>query len=336
MSLGVKVTILGDGGWGTALAVLLERKGQDATLWSHFPDYAKVITEKRENVKFLKGVPLSPSISITSDLEAAVAKSEIIVCAIPTQYLRNVLYKIKPEILRDKIVVSVAKGIEKKTLLRPSEILRQQVHLPRLAVLSGPSHAEEVARNVPTCVVVASDSRETGARVQEVFMDPRFRIYTSDDVVGVELGGAVKNVIALAAGACDGLNFGSNAKSALITRGLFEITRLGIHMGANPNTFFGLSGMGDLITTCISEFGRNRAVGEQLGKGKTLEEITAGMEMVAEGVETSRSTRDLALKYNVEMPIVQEVCKVLFEGKSALRAVEDLMLRDARMEIESA
>jgi len=334
VSLRVKAAVLGDGGWGTAISVLLNKKGHDATLWGAFPDYVKVLKEKKENVKFLPGIPLPETLYLTSDLEQAIAKNELLVFAIPTQYLRNILYKIKPEVFKGKTIVSVAKGIEKKTLLRPSEIITQQIHASHLAVLSGPSHAEEVARNVPTCVVVASKSREVSRYVQEVFMDTRFRIYTSDDVVGVELGGALKNVIALAAGICDGLKFGSNAKSALLTRGLFEITRLGIHMGANPNTFFGLSGLGDLVTTCISEFGRNRRVGELLGQGKKLSEILAGMEMVAEGVDTTRSAMELSKKYNVEMPIVQEIHKVLFEDKDPLEAVNGLMLRDAKMEIE--
>jgi len=334
VSSAVKATVLGDGGWGTALALLLNRKGQETTLWGAFPEYVKVLREKRENIKFLKGIPLPENLYITSDFDEAIRRSELIVFAIPTQYLRNVIYKVKADALKNKTLVSVAKGIEKKTLMRPSEIIAQKIPTRRIAVLSGPSHAEEVARNIPTCVVVASASRDVARFVQEAFMEVRFRIYTSDDVVGVELGGALKNVIALAAGACDGLKFGSNSKAALLARGLFEITRLGIRMGANPNTFFGLSGLGDLVTTCISEFGRNRGVGELLAQGKTLKEILSGMEMVVEGVETTRSTMELAQKYNVDMPIVHEIYKVLFEEKNALQAVEDLMLRDAKMEIE--
>jgi len=331
----VRTAILGDGGWGTALSVLLARKGQSVTLWSAFPDYAKVIKEKKENVKFLPGVPIPAAVNVTSDLEGAIRQNDVLVFAIPTQYMRNVLYKLSPDSFKGKTLVSVAKGIEKKTLLRPSEIISH--HLPgvNLAVLSGPSHAEEVARNIPTCVVVASGSRDVSRFIQDAFMETRFRIYTSDDVMGVELGGALKNVVALAAGICDGLKFGSNTKSALLTRGLFEITKLGIHMGANPNTFFGLSGLGDLVTTCISEFGRNRRVGELLGQGKKLSEILAGMEMVAEGVDTTRSAKELAVKYNVEMPIVTEIHKVLFEDKDPLEAVDDLMMRDPKMEIVS-
>lgn len=334
MTSGASVAILGDGGWGTALAILVHRKGRLVSLWSAFPDYAKVLSEKRENVKFLKGVRIPDEVRITCDLDAVIRGSEIIVFAIPTQYLRNILYKMKSDTLRGKVLVSVAKGIEKKTLLRPSQIISQFIPGNSIAVLSGPSHAEEVARNVPTCVVAASSSRETARMVQEILMEPRFRIYTSDDVIGVELAGSLKNVVALAAGVCDGLQFGSNTKAALLARGLFEITRLGIHMGANPNTFFGLSGLGDLVTTCISEYGRNRKVGELLGQGKRLDEILASMEMVAEGVETTRSAMELSAKYQVEMPIVQEVNKILFENKNPLQAVEDLMARDAKMEIE--
>lgn len=330
----IKISVLGDGGWGTALALLLNGKGHDVTLWGAFPEYTKVLREKRENVKFLKGFSLPASLDLSSDLDFSIAKAEIIVFAIPSQFLRNVIYKIKTEVLRDKILVSVAKGIERKTLLRPSQIIVQQARTAAIAVLSGPSHAEEVAQNVPTCVVAASTSREVARRVQSTFMDTRFRVYTSDDVTGVELGGALKNIIAIAAGICDGLRFGSNAKAALLARGLFEITRLGIHMGANPNTFFGLSGMGDLVTTCISEYGRNRRVGELIGQGKKLSEILAGMEMVAEGVETTRSAVELAQKYQVEMPITTEIHKVLFEDKDPVQAVDSLMKRDAKMEIE--
>jgi glycerol-3-phosphate dehydrogenase (NAD(P)+) len=330
----IKISVLGDGGWGTALALLLNGKGHDVTLWGAFPEYTKVLREKKENVKFLKGFPLPADLDLSSDLDSSVGKAEIIVFAIPSQFLRNVIYKIKTEVLRDKILVSVAKGIERKTLLRPSQIIAQQARTAAIAVLSGPSHAEEVAQNVPTCVVAASTSRDVARRVQSTFMDTRFRVYTADDVTGVELGGALKNIIAIAAGICDGLRFGSNAKAALLARGLFEITRLGIHMGANPNTFFGLSGMGDLVTTCISEYGRNRRVGELIGQGKKLSEILAGMEMVAEGVETTRSAVELAQKYNVEMPITTEIHKVLFEDKDPVEAVDSLMKRDAKMEIE--
>lgn len=328
-----RIAVLGDGGWGTALSLLLDRKGCEAVLWSAFPDYAEVLKEKRENVKFLKGIPLPGSVAITADLDEAVTTSEMVIVAVPTQFLRNIIKQIRPESVKGKAVVSVAKGIEKKTLLCPSQIISGEIPSEKLAVLSGPSHAEEVARRLPCCVVVASKSGETAQQVQRILMDVSFRIYTSEDVIGVELGGAVKNVVAIAAGICDGLGFGSNAKAALLSRGLSEITRLGIALGARQSTFFGLSGLGDLVTTCISEYGRNRRVGELLGQGKRLEEILAGMEMVAEGIETARSVLELAAKQKIEMPIAKEVHRVLFEGKDPRQAVEELMLREPKMEM---
>ncbi|MBI1978113.1 MAG: NAD(P)-dependent glycerol-3-phosphate dehydrogenase, partial [Candidatus Omnitrophica bacterium] len=281
-----KVTILGDGGWGTALALVNSRKGNEVVLWSAFSDYAQVLNQKRENVKFLPGFKIPSSVTITSDLAKAVAFCEILVLAVPSQYLRNILHKLKDFDLSNKILVSVAKGIENKTLALPSEIIRSVLGNVHLVVLSGPSHAEEVARNIPTLVVVASKDKKFAETVQETFRDLNFRIYVQTDIIGVELGGALKNVIAIGAGICDGLGLGSNTKAALLTRGLLEMVHLGVRMGANPNTFFGLSGIGDLITTCISEYGRNLRVGRELGQGKKLKEIVGGMEMVAEGVVT--------------------------------------------------
>ncbi|MBI4388490.1 MAG: NAD(P)-dependent glycerol-3-phosphate dehydrogenase, partial [Candidatus Omnitrophica bacterium] len=255
--------------------------------------------------------------------------------AVPSQYLRNVLFQVRGFDLTKKILISVTKGIEKKTLLRPSQIIEQVLGRVSLAILSGPSHTEEVVRNIPTLVVAASNNKEVAARVQDTFRERRFRIYVQNDVVGVELGGALKNVIAIAAGVCDGLKFGANTKAALLTRGILEITHLGVQMGASPNTFFGLSGLGDLVTTCISEYGRNRRVGELLGMGKSLNEILSGMDQVAEGVETARSAFELAKKYRVEVPIIAEVYKILFEGKKPLEAVESLMLREAKEELRA-
>lgn len=334
MSQKHKIAIIGDGGWGTALAIVSDRKGNTTTLWSAFPEYAKSLREKRENSKFLKGIPLSASLNITSDLNAALADGDMIIFAVPTQFIRNVIHQIDPASIRNKLIVSVAKGLEKNTLLRPSEIFINKFACQDMVVLSGPSHAEEVARNIPTCVSVASRSIPNAKKAQEWLMDPRFRIYASHDVIGLELGGALKNVIAIAGGACDGLQFGSNTKAALLSRGLAEMTQLAVKMGAQPKTLYGLAGLGDLVTTCISEFGRNRRVGELLGQGKSIQEILAGMEMVAEGVETAKSVIQLADKYQVEMPIAREVYSILFEGKSALRAVEDLMCRDPKTETE--
>ena len=327
-----KVSVLGDGGWGTALALLSHRRGNPTLLWSAFPEYAKFLEEKRENKKFLPGVPLPPTLKISSDLKESVSFGDILVLAIPTQFLRNVLHKLKEFDLSQKILVSVAKGIEKKTSLRPSEIVESILGPVKLAVLSGPSHAEEVARGVPTLVVMASKDERSAVQSRDALKDQRFRIYVQGDVVGTELGGALKNVIAIAAGICDGLGFGDNTKSGLLTRGLLEMTKLGIRLGANPNTFFGLSGVGDLMTTCFSRHGRNLRVGRELGQGKKIQEILAGMEMVAEGVDTAEAVMTLAKRVGVELPIMSEVYNVLFKGKDCFRAVEDLLSRDAREE----
>ena len=328
-----RVTILGDGGWGTALAVVNARRKNDVMLWSAFPDYAKTIEAKRENVKFLPGIPLPPEIQISSDLKAALAFGEIIVLAIPTQFLRNILFKIKELPCSEKIFVSVSKGIEKRTCLRPSEIVKSILgNTIQLVVLSGPSHAEEVARNIPTLVVAASENEKNAAKVQEAFMDTYFRIYVQTDVVGVELGGALKNVMAIAAGVADGLGFGDNTKSGLISRSLLEMTRLGIRMNANPNTFFGLSGLGDLVTTCFSQHGRNLRVGRELGQGKKLKDILAGMEMVAEGVDSAESVYELCKRVNLDLPIIGEVYQILFREKNPRQAVLDLLQRDAHEE----
>jgi len=328
----LKITVLGDGGWGTALAVMLDRQGKEVLLWSAFAEYARQLDSKRENIKFLPGVPLSKKIRISSDLEEAVHFGEVIIFAIPTQFLRNVLYKAQPSWFDEKTIVSVAKGVEKKTLLRPSEIITAQVPNARLVVLSGPSHAEEVARQIPTCVVAASRNTLLSQFVQNNFSDENFRIYTSDDVIGVELGGALKNVLALAVGIADGLKLGENTKAALMTRGMIEIARLGIRMGAHSNTFFGLAGIGDLITTCFSPFGRNLKVGVMIGEGKTVEEITSSMQMVAEGVSTTEAAIELGRKYQVEMPIIQEIHQVVTGKKPAMSAVHALMSRKLRSE----
>lgn len=328
-----RVTVLGDGGWGTGLAVVNARKENQILLWSAFPDYAKILSEKRENVKFLPGVKLSPRIQISSDLKEAIEFGDILVLAIPTQYLRNVCFKLKDYDLSGKILISVAKGIEQKTCLRPSEIIRSILgDNVRLVILSGPSHAEEVARSIPTLVVAASKSEADAQAVQAAFGDTYFRVYAQGDEVGVELGGALKNVIAVAAGVCDGLKFGDNTKSGLISRGLLEMTRLGVRMGANPNTFFGLSGLGDLVTTCFSCHGRNLRVGRELGEGKKIKDILDSMEMVAEGVASAESVHDLMNRYQMELPIMKEVYNILFKDKDPRQAVADLLARDAHEE----
>ena len=327
------LTILGDGGWGTALALVAHRTGHYTTLWGAFSEYVRVLRDTRENTRFLKGVKLPAELNFTDHLAEAISASDIIILAVPTLYLRNVLWKVREHDTRHKLFVSVAKGLERKTLLRPTQIIEATLGIVDVAVLSGPSHAEEVARELPTAVVAASRHEKHGKRLQQELSDKNFRVYTVSDIIGVELGGALKNVIALAAGISDGLGYGANAKSALISRGLLEITRLGVKMGGNPNTFFGLSGLGDLITTCVSDYGRNRYVGIRLGKGERLKDILEGMKMVAEGVETTVSTLELARRYGVQMPIAEEVNRVLFEDKDPRQAVEDLMLRDVKEEM---
>jgi glycerol-3-phosphate dehydrogenase (NAD(P)+) len=329
-----KIGIIGHGGWGTALAILLDRVGHETMVWGFEPDYIEEIKRTRQNHKFLPKVRLSKSIQWTSAIEEAAVFGSVVIFAIPTQYLRNVLYGMRLIPLGTRLVVSVAKGVEQKTLYRPSEVIESVLGKQKLVVLSGPSHAEEVANAVPSCVVAAARNINWAREAQNIFSDSSFRIYTSQDVIGVEVGGAVKNVVAIAAGVCEGLGYGTNSKAALLSRGIIEITHLGVKMGANPNTFIGLSGIGDLITTCFSEYGRNRAVGKAIGEGKKLDEVLEGMEMVAEGVETTRSTMELAEKYHVDMPIVKEVHRILFEEKNPRRAVEDLMGRALKSEME--
>ncbi|MBI4833908.1 MAG: NAD(P)-dependent glycerol-3-phosphate dehydrogenase [Planctomycetes bacterium] len=331
----MNILVLGDGGWGTAIALLLDKNGHNVTLWSNFPDYARLMAKKRENTKFLPGIKLPSSIKITSNLQLITCN--LVVMAIPTQYSRSVLSKLKTKIynLKSTIpIVSVAKGLEMGTLKRPSEIITEVLGTDKIAVLSGPSHAEEVSRGLPASVVIASKNMELAKMAQSAFMNSHFRPYTHSDITGVELGGAIKNIIAIAAGICDGLKLGDNTKSALLTRGLAEIARLGKAMGAHQNTFFGLSGLGDLITTCVSPHGRNRAVGMQLGQGKTLRQIMASMEMVAEGVWTTKAAIKLSNQYKIEMPITKEVYNILFRRKDPKQAVRDLMGRRAKSETE--
>lgn len=332
MKINKKVTVIGDGGWGTTLAILLNRAGCRVDVWGAFPDYLHILNTKRENPKFLPGVKIPQTISFNADIKKAVDGAYIIILAVPSQYMRGVLQKLKGTSLSGVIVLSVTKGIEHKNLKRISEIINEELGQVRLAVLSGPSIAQEVAQGVPTSVVVASHDLKVAQEIQEAFSSLRFRVYTSDDIIGVELGGSLKNIIAISAGICDGLGFGTNTKSAVLTRGIVEITRLGVALGAKKETFMGLSGMGDLMTTAFNSKSRNHFVGEQIGRGKKLEEILKNMEMVAEGIETTKSTRELAQKNKIEMPITNEVYAVLFEGKNPLEAVSDLMNREKKQE----
>ncbi len=328
-----RVAVVGDGGWGTALSLLLAGKGRAVRLWGAFPDYIEEMRRQRENVRFLPGIPLSEAVELTSDLAEAVAGAELVVMAVPVQFMRGVLRRLARCWPGGPPVVSVAKGIENRTLLRPTQVIADVLGRVPLVALSGPSHAEEVARGLPATVTAASRNASLARLAQEVFMADRFRVYTTTDVVGVELGGAVKNVVAIAAGICDGLGLGDNAKAALLTRGLAEMMRLGTAMGARRGTLAGLAGIGDLITTCTSPYGRNRSVGIQVAQGKTLKDILASMAMVAEGVRTTLSVRALARRHRVELPITEQVYQVLFRGKDPRAAVRDLMRRAAKDEM---
>jgi glycerol-3-phosphate dehydrogenase (NAD(P)+) len=329
----MNISVLGDGGWGTTLAILLQRKGFKVTLWSAFTDYAAYLDKKRLNLKFLPDIKIPRDIEITNNLQQAVAGKQVIILAVPSLYLRNVLKKLKVyDYPRKAIYLSVTKGIEMVSLKRMSEVMHDELGNIKLAVLSGPTIAHEVARGIPTTAVIASHDGKLRRYLQDIFMTQRFRIYTNDDVIGVELGGSLKNIIAIACGISDGLRFGTNAKAALLSRGLAEISRLGHAMGARVNTFSGISGLGDLVTTCISPYSRNRFVGEQIGKGKTLKQIQSHMQMVAEGVPTTKSAYSLSLKYKVDMPITKEVYYALYRNKSPLKAVKDLMTRKKKEE----
>ena len=314
------------------MALLLYGYGHDVRLWSAFPGYAEELCRRRENVKFLPGIRLPAGLRVTASGREALTGVDLAVVAVPTRYLRRTLRRLRSAVPRDLPVVSGTKGLEGRTLKRPSEVVVEVLGVKRVAVLSGPSHAEEVARGLPASVVAASRWRRLAQRVQGLLSGPTFRVYTGRDVVGVELGAAVKQIIAVAAGICDGLGLGDNAKAALMTRGMVEIARLGVALGAQRKTFAGLSGIGDLITTCISRHSRNRAVGEAVGRGRSLNDVLGEMEMVAEGVDATRAVRGLARKLGVEMPITEQVYQVLFRGKEPLRAVTDLMLRQAKPE----
>ncbi|MDD7219948.1 MAG: NAD(P)H-dependent glycerol-3-phosphate dehydrogenase [Clostridia bacterium] len=327
-----KISVLGAGSWGTALAVLLHNNGHDVILWSALGEEIELIREKRENVSKLPGVRIPEEIDITLDLERSLNQADVAVLAVPSPYIRSTCKRMKPFVKEGQIIVNVAKGIEEKTLMTLSEIIEQEIPAADVSVLSGPSHAEEVGRGLPTTCVISSHKRLTAEYLQGIFMSPVFRVYTTPDMLGVELGAALKNVIALAAGTADGLGYGDNTKAALITRGIAEISRLGVKMGARCETFYGLSGIGDLIVTCASVHSRNRKAGYLMGKGYTMEEAMKEVKMVVEGVYSAKAAKSLSEKYDVEMPIITEVNKVLFEGKPASDAVIDLMIRDKKVE----
>ncbi len=328
----IKVAVIGAGSWGTTLALHLHGKGHRTVLWEKFPEQREILERDRENKQYLPGFKIPPEIKITSAMGDLPPDLDLAVFAIPSQYLRSVAKEANKHISPGAVAVSVVKGIEYGTFKRMSQVLGEELPGRSLVALSGPSHAEEVVAGLPTSVVVASKKEEHALFAQEVFMGSRFRVYTNEDIVGVELGGALKNIIAIANGICSGLGYGDNTMGALMARGIAEISRLGVAMGAQPKTFSGLSGVGDLITTCISKHSRNRKVGLELAGGKSLDAILKGMVMVAEGVETTRAARELAGIHDVDMPITEEVYRVLFEGKEPRSAVDELMLRDPKPE----
>ena len=331
----MKISVLGAGGWGTTLAILLHYNGHEVTLWEYKKNYSKILSKTRFNDTYLPGIKIPKEILITHDLEESTLDKNMIVLAVPSQFLRSVTKHIVPSHIKSSILVSVAKGIENSSLMTMSQMLKDEIPSlsgDQVGVLSGPSHAEEVSRRIPTAVVTASQNVETTKSIQAAFITSYFRVYGSTDILGVELGGAFKNVIAIGAGIVDGAKFGDNTKAAIMTRGIAEISRLGIALGAQPDTFAGLSGMGDLIVTCMSKHSRNRYVGEQVGSGKRLKIVLKSMQMVAEGVETSRSASMLGKKHKVEIPITTEVYRILFEDKDPVKATTDLMTRDMKME----
>jgi glycerol-3-phosphate dehydrogenase (NAD(P)+) len=327
--------VLGDGAWGIAVGLLLaQRPEHRVRLWSARAETGRLLQQQRENTRLLPGIRIPESIELTTDIAAAVSGADVWVSAIPTVYLRPTLQRIRAEWTNRAVppVISLTKGIENGTFLRPSEILGEVLGADRVVILSGPSHAEEVSRGMPTSVTAASTDYELARDVQRYFRGDRFRVYTNLDPIGVELGGALKNVIGIAAGACDGLGYGDNARAALLTRGLAEITRFGVALGAEAPTFAGLAGLGDLITTCFSPHGRNRLVGERLAHGEVLPDILGSMGKVAEGVTTTRAVHDRAGRMGIDMPITAAVHSVLYEGKHPRDAVNDLMLRSPKGE----
>jgi glycerol-3-phosphate dehydrogenase (NAD(P)+) len=334
---GVKITVLGAGSWGTTLAVLLQEKGYPVSLWEYFPELAERLRREGENKMFLPGIPIPRGITITSSIEEALDGATDIFFVTPSHTVRSVAGIVlgSSSFRRNTTIVNAAKGLEEKTLCRMSEVLGQELPQPkgRIVGLLGPSHAEEVSRKMPTSIVVAGPNQSVLERVQNICMTEYFRVYTNVDLIGVELGVSLKNTIAIASGICDGLGFGDNTKAALITRGLAEIKRLARKMGSRDETLSGLAGVGDLIATCMSRHSRNRHVGEQIGKGKKLDEVLGEMVMVAEGVKTTRAAVRLAKSVSVELPIAEQVYKVLFYNKDPRRAIRDLMVRKAKREM---
>ncbi len=333
--MGKSVAVIGAGSWGTTLANLLAQKGYPVTLWCYEEDLAERIQNSKINDLYLPGINLSENLQATSNLKAAVSEKQLLLFVTPSQVTRQVLQQALPDISPQALIVSASKGIENDSLMLLSqvfeELLPESMHR-QLGFLSGPSFAKEVSSGMPTAVVAAAKDLAVASEIQKIFSTEKFRVYTHNDIIGVELGGAMKNVIALAAGVADGLGFGHNTRAALITRGLAEMTRLGVRLGGLAETFAGLAGMGDLVLTCTGDLSRNRSVGIELGKGRTIDEILAGMQMVAEGVKTTLSAYQLADKLGVEVPIIEQMYLILYQNKDPRQAVTDLMLRDLRAE----
>ncbi len=327
-----KVSILGGGSWGIAIAVLLHKNGHEVTVWSALADEVEMLKERHEH-KMLPDVRLPQDMIFTADDREAVEGRDLLVMAVASAYTRITANRISGLVAQGQKILNVAKGIEEHTLMTLSEIIEQEIPQADVAVMSGPSHAEEVGRGIPTSIVVGASSKETAEYIQNLFMNEVFRVYITPDVLGMELGGSLKNVVALAAGIADGLGYGDNTKAALITRGITEIARLGTAMGGKFETFCGLTGIGDLIVTCASMHSRNRRAGILIGQGRSYEAAMAEVQMVVEGVYSAKAAMELAQKYQIQMPIIEQVNKVLFEGKSAAQAVKELMLRDRKEEI---
>ncbi len=326
------ISVIGAGSWGIALAVLLYKNGHKVTVWSVIEEEIAMLKREHEHKDKLPGVRLPEDMEFTTDLEYAVQGRDALVLAVPSPFTRSTSHSMKEYVAEGQIIVDVAKGIEEKTLMTLSQIIEEEIPQAEVAVLSGPSHAEEVGRGIPTTIVVGAKKKETAEYLQNLFMNEVFRVYISPDVLGIELGAALKNVVALAAGIADGLGYGDNTKAALITRGITEISRLGTAMGGRAETFSGLTGIGDLIVTCASMHSRNRRAGILIGKGYTMEEAMGEVKMVVEGVYSAKAAMALAGKYGVQLPIIEQVNAVLFDGKAADEAVKDLMLRDKKIE----
>ncbi|MDD3292471.1 MAG: NAD(P)-dependent glycerol-3-phosphate dehydrogenase [Candidatus Pacebacteria bacterium] len=328
------ITILGDGAWGTTLAILLAENGHNVFIWSAFPEHLEELDKKRENKKYLSGIKIPQSINFEKDLSIAIEKSDWIIFAIPSKFFRDVAKQVKQTKtpLKGKVFINVAKGLEQKTFKRMTEILKEELGSVQVAVLSGPTIAIEVAKKMPAIIVVASINKKVAKDIQEIFSNNYFRVYTSSDIVGVEISGPLKNIIAVVAGISDGLGFGANTKAAILTRGIVEIQRLGQKLGAKKKTFSGIAGLGDLSTTCISPESRNRTFGERIAKGETLDKILKTTDGIIEGVTTSEAVYQLSKKYRVDMPLARGVYQIIYEKKSPKEVVRDLMQREKKAE----